>query len=507
MIDSRPLLDRQPIRFNDNVASKEYLGGGNFFFNQLNGLAYDADPLSLKSILFGENVVEKMLRDPELKKCITVIKTNVLVDGMSFYPALSKPPAPKEPAPDETPLQKKKRLKLDDDIKRYEKSKGYSDFLNRSLKRLEKPILTTLESMLDALFYGNKIAEKVFSNVYDPVLKKEVLIPTSFRVKKRDSVSFVVNRHSKVVGIQGIGYVGKERKLIVLPTEKFLIFTFGERDEDPRGTSMFEACYNSWYLKTLVFPEYLKWLQQCALPSIIAIMPPLSERKALVDANGTPLEDSEGNTIFKDESLLMLESLLQMKNSSVMVAPNESKFQIINSAVSGDPFKGMLDVLNKEMEMAMLLQTLATSDSKHNTRSASEVHISVMDAWVYRIKSMLADVMLEQYARQSLSLNFTDFDEELMPKISLGLSTPRDWNEDAKSAAALFSSGYLSESQLVGLDQVLQLTDRAEPSRGSLKDLISAKSAEGNLDHDAPVGDTPAPPEPAKNAPGNTVGK
>lgn len=465
MPEFSPVNQDKPIKFTKAAASKEYLSGGIYISgDMLETLSYRSDEMTRR---FGDDVIKRMLWDPEIAKCRRVIRTLVLSEGLSFFPALSKPAPIKEEEEAVTPFQKKKAQKLKKDHARYEEALLYSDFMNRCLKQLEKPFMTTLEGLLDALFYGNKVAEKVYGTIFDKTLNRDVFIVKSIRVKDRKSVAFVVDRFLKVVGLKGVGYIDGVRKAVIIPREKFMVFTFEEEDEDPRGKSKLEAVYNAWYLKTLVFPEYLKWLKQCAIPGLIGMMPPNLERKALINIEtGEPLVDREGNVIYKDEAAAMLEQLAKMRNSSAMVMPNGASVMPLGNTTSGDPFKGMIDTLNGEMEMALLIQTLATSDSSHNTRAASKTHLSILDAYTYTIKLKLMSVIMSDYVKGNMEANFPGYDEELTPRATLGDSERHSWAEDASAIANLFRSGYLSESQLVATDQILELTDREGESLG-----------------------------------------
>lgn len=450
---------KNPVKFTPEVAQRSYLTGGWYLSAEtLNTLTYQSDEMTKR---FGDEILNKMLRDPEIKKCVTVLKINVLGDGVSFYPAVSKPSRPPEQKPNETPEEKKERIKLQKEQVKYEKAKEYSDFLNRSLTKLEKPIRDTLFSMLDSMVEGNKVAEKTYGTSYDSVLKKDVLIVQSIRVKPRSSVSFVVDHQLKIKGIKGITYEGKKRKFVILPREKFCILTFAGKDEDPRGVSKLESVYNAWYLKSQLFPEYLRWLMQCAIPGLVGTLPAEDTRKYIIDPVSKEVRtDANGTPLYRDESLLMLETLVQMRNSSAIVIPHGATVTPINNSTSGDPFKGMRDVLNEEIEMGLLLQTLATSDSRHNTRAASTVQMTVLEGYIWFIKNMVMDMLLNDYVKDMMRFNFTDFDEELMPKVSMGDVERRTWKEDL---AAAVQAGYsLDSSQFVGLDSTFQMPERRE---------------------------------------------
>lgn len=450
------LENEQQIGFSKQVARKEYLTSGIYLTSDmLTSLSYDSDRMTA---IYGSEIISSMLRDPEISAAYTVIKVGVLSNGISFIPAISKPPFPPEKVDGETKFQTKRRQEIEKESKRYEIAKTYSDFLNRCLTLTDKPIVNTIESLLEAFYYGNKVAEKVYDEFYDTVLKRTILAVRKFRMKPRESFNFVVNSYNELVGLSG--YTQNNTK-VILPKEKFLIFTFAEHNDDPRGQSMFEAVYNAWWMKTQVFPEYLKWLEQCAIPGLIGVMPPDSgDGGQILDADGNIKLDQFGRPVTVDPASEMLKSLAMMRNSSIMVIPNGAEVTPLGNTATGNPFSGMLNDLNGEIVKGLLLQQLATSDSRHNTRAASQTQISVLDGWIFFIKERLIDVILYQYVFQMIELNFPDFDRELLPRVSMGDTTARNFESEGNTIANLKRSGFIHPSQELPIDSFLGLPMR-----------------------------------------------
>lgn len=456
----------KPRQFTKASSQKEYISGSNYDSDVSRILYRNSDALKLKK---GDEIVEEMLRDAEIRKCDTVIKISVLSDGITFFPALSKPAPIKKLADgvNETIEQKRERLTREKEIERYELSEKYANFITRAVKNLDTPILSVLENMLDAITYGNKIAEQTYKEEYIPEFGKRLLTLESIRVKPRKSTRFVVDRFNKVVGFHGHIKVDGTNKPTIFPREKFLVLTFRGKDGDPRGQSILESVYAAWHLKMQLWPEYLRWLLQCAIPSLVGIAAPVesSSSNVLRDAStGQILRDEAGNAIYETDVSSLLNSLVNLRNASAIAVPNGAEVRPIANSVSGDPFKGMRDVLNEEIEMAMLLQTLATSEGRNMSRSAAQTHMSVLDLLIIFIKNLVMEMITNDLIKPLLAINFPNYDKDLIPNVSMGDVERRDWATDVTALATLWKSGFIGESQKVGYDKIISAPDRDEES-------------------------------------------
>ena len=460
------------VRVTNPVLKTEYLAGG-----------YLGDADTLLALRHGgdiwggeltDSVIEQMLRDPEIAKCVTVIKNGVLGDGVSFTNAITEPVLLKSDVRMrmglETPEEQQERLAREERLERYRLGKQYAEFATRAFNNMEVPLREILEDMLDALVYGNRVAEKIFESKYDREFDQNLLYFKRLSVKPRKATTFVVDKFFNLVGLKArmreLNEQGqpvyKER---VIPKEKFAILTYNSKNGDPRGTSMLRTAYHAWHLKMQLWPEYLRWLIYSAVPPIVGYTSNQTDsRKVLRDANGELITDAAGNPVYESDVTALLSALKQVRNASAIALPYGAKVEAINAGVSGDPFKGFRDVLNEEIEMGLILQTLATSDSRHNTRAASQTHISILDELIWKIKGSVAD-MISGMVKHLMMINFPNFDESLLPVVSLGDTARRDFAADVGSISQLHISGFLGESQKVGIDNILGL-----PARDSYSD-------------------------------------
>ena len=464
---------RKPLSF-AKTAKKEYIAGGGFGSADVNiTLAHRSDALTKK---FGDEIVKKMMRDPEIAKCIRVLKISVLADGVIFFPAVSKP-AKFVKRPNNTDDATKK-LEYDNDLKRYEQAQRYADFATRAIENLDTTFRSTLYNMLDAIIYGNKVAEQTYVEIPSKIVNRDwkkmleaqeasifeestLWTLKSIRVKPRNAVHFEIDKFSTLVGFSS-PFAQNNAENKILPREKFLVLTFQGQDEDPRGNTILEAVYNAWHLKMQLWPEYLRWLLQCAIPGLVGYTSDTTDNKRyLRDENNDLIKDADGNPLYEADVETLLNALQQMRNSTAIALPHGAKVEPINNAISGDPFKGMRDVLNEEIEMGLILQTLATSEGRNMSRAAAQSHMSILDLFVWFIKGLVMDMITNDLLKPLFKANFgEDFDMNMLPIVSMGDTERRDFALDVTAISLGVKSGFFGKSQFIGLDKMVGAPDR-----------------------------------------------
>jgi hypothetical protein len=497
------------------VLKSEYLAGG-FLGDDETYLVLSHNPNAWAGEL-TDDIIYKMLRDPEIYKCFNVIRNGVLGDGVTFRPALNEPTAIDKPLEGEVepPDRKKERLARDQQIETYNLAKRYADFATRAFDNLEIPLRDVLDDMLLALPYGNRVAEKVFEPKQDKDFNDKLFYFKRLKVKPRKATIFVTDKFGNLVGLKA--YV-KEKdengtevlKPKIIKKEKFAILTFGGKDGDPRGTSFLESAYTAYQLKMQLWPEYLRWLIYSAVPPIVGYTSNETDsRKVLRDGNGEIVTDKDGNPVFESDVGALLQALKQVRNASAIALPYGAQVDTLNSSVSGDPFKGFRDVLNAEIEMGLIHQTLATSDSRHNTRAASQTHISILDDLVWRIKGTVRD-MVTGMVKHLMQVNFPNFDESLTPIVTMGDTARREFAGDVGAISQLHISGFLGESQKRGIDDILGLPPRdvysdREFERQKALEQMRLEARLQELTNPSPQPETTSAPRrtPAGNSNGN----
>jgi hypothetical protein len=485
---------------------KEYLAAGHLpaYNDGLRALSSNVEDVMRE---VSPKVYEQMLTDPEISKCINVLKISVLGDGVDLLPALAE---------------------TDDD---YEAAVIVTEFCEKALRGLKKPLRDTLEQMMDALVFGHKIAEITYRTSTVGGFNGEFLVPDSIKVKDRDVAQFVVDNKMNVIGFVGMNNsvshngvtVGGEPTVRtggnsisierptgsansqirvgettdgkatlngrpILPRDKFMVLTIRGKNEDPRGQSMLRAAFNAWHLKTQIWPEYLRYLLLCAIPLLVGYTPENDTQPEIMrDSQGNPLKDADGRFVQVNQVEALRDALLNARNSEVIAAKGGTKIQEIGAQGAGTPFFKAIEIFDRQMETGILLQTLATSEGVHQNRAAAQTHMSVLDMLVWWLKGVVVDVLVADLLRPLVRFNFGDDALELVPKVSLGDTERREFSTDAEAIATLYKAGYLQPDQLKQTDAMLGLAIRrsVDPLQ-----LIQQLQAAG-----VPIQAVPPPPQ------------
>lgn len=457
--------DEQPLNSTFDPR-REYMSGGTLFGQYSNTssstLSTTADEVMNE---LGIEIYDKMSQDPEVAKCINVLKISVLGNGLKLLPSVS------------------------DVHPEYNTALQVSNFCEEALKKLDKPVRDTLEQMLDAMIYGHKIAEITYDldeiKGYDGLF----LIPKKIKPKKVGSVRFIVDKSLNIIGFAGTDSIAytvepvtnnkaliydKDNKIVIkingkeftfVDRDKFLVLTVRQKDDDPRGRSLLRPAFNAWNFKQQIYPEYLRYLLVCAIPLIVGFTPDSEQGipRILKDANGNPVKDSNGRIIEVDPIVAMRDALLQARDSSVLALRGGSKVQEVGvqgTASAGSPFYKAMEIFDEQISKAILLQTLATSEGRYQSRAASQTHQSMLDQLIWYLKGIVLDMIERDLIAKIIKYNLGEEYLKYKPILSLGDTERRDFSIDAQAVASLFGAGYLSDDQKRYTDEMLGLPVR-----------------------------------------------
>jgi hypothetical protein len=411
---------------------------------------------------FGNDVYERLLRDPQISSCVDTLKTAVLAGGLRIN-----------------------ALELDDDAPENDAqlANTLADFCRRVIEDLETPIGDVLWNMLDAMSLGNKVAETtwIMSYVADDGPKLEV---RRINVKPRESVAFVVDAFNNIVGILGQvpelplpvltgTYLLDDTTANVLPREKFFVFTFRPVDNDPRGSTLLRPLYNVWWIGQQLYPEWLKYLAQFATAILIGYTPEHAQPKIQENADGTPALDGDGNPITIYPEQAMAATLVQVRNGSVVTFKGGSKVDALKPGENGgEAFLQAFTQIDQWKAKAILHQTLATEEGQHQARAASEVHQDIFTLLVQSIKSALLLAFRRDVLKMLVRVNYGDEAVRFTPVASLGETEQEDFNSVANAISSLFSSNYIDPTQLPATDKKLGLPIRPPEAVQQLIDKI-----------------------------------
>lgn len=439
---------------------KEYVSGGQY---QYLGAGYArALPIWIDDLTsdFGADIYDRMMFDPKVASNVNVLKLSILSNGVSLVGKIQ-----------------------DKDDPDYDLSQEILEFCKFNLDRLKTPTFSqALWQMLDAIAFGNKVAEIIYETVKTGDWAGKMCLK-HIKVKPRRVVAFVVDIYFNVValigllpsygmtsvitqGLIGIGAsVDQADKFIpanILPREKFMIFSFRERDSDPRGTSILRPAYEPWWNKQQTLQEWRRYLAQFAGPSLIGKTPP--------GAMPVPQTDSYGNIIPNSTPLtpeeILASQLAAFQNGTYIVLPAEASVEPMYVNGDGKAFHEAINYYNTEITQSILNQTLATEDAQANARAASETQQDVMGNVILSAKKDLADTIRQDLLFNLIQWNYgQDIAEKYTPAVSLSGTEHQDFASNAGAIAELWGAQYLSPSQQKGIDAMLNLPERTETAQ------------------------------------------
>jgi hypothetical protein len=454
---------------------RQYVGGNSPLW--YNTKYYRSLSLAIDDITtdFGDDLYDRVLLDPQPASCVIAFKAAILEDGLTLT----------------SKVQNK-------DAEGYKQATDILEFCETALDALRPKLNTTLWSLLDAVAYGYKSAEQVY--VHDRTYTgKDRIVLQSLKVKPRDAVSFVCDVYDNVVGmlakipgvpwpiLTGTLYVDPTTYPNILPPWKFATLSFRQKDSDPRGTSILRPCFDPWWTKQQIKPQFLQYLTQFASPGLVGIGPESNSPQAVIDKYGNPVVDpTTGNVLQVNALDALLQALLAFRNGSAVVVPHGGDVKAISMAGEGEAFLNAFARCDMEIAKSILSQTLATEQTQHQTRAASTVHQDTLDTLVRQAKADVCNMVVDQILTPLIVLNFGDQGAKWCPVVSLGRTEERDMAAMTNAVSQLMATGYLDPSQLPELDVRLGL-----PVRTSIQSAIDLQTKKAGAT--APAGAPPAP--------------
>jgi hypothetical protein len=383
-----------------------------------NTLASDRREAQAPEITFA--TYRRMMNDSAVSSAVKTLVWMTLADGLQLNPAFEA-------------------QQIGDDAKEFKQANDQAEFVRRALLGLNKPLETTLGKLLQgALTYGHKVAEKTFK--YGGGMDSGKLILGRIALKSYEALDFCVDEFWNHVGFVQRGYGRAPLGVRILPREKFAVLTLFEEDEDPRGNSALRPAYTPWLFKTHTWPEFLRWLQNCAMNAVIGKTPP----KDAASFTRAPV----ANETQKTPTQALLDALLGLKSAGVAVIPNGAETDTIPSSDT-DGFETGFSIADSQIAKAILGQTLATGEAQFGTRAQSQTHLQVLDLFVAWLKRELAAMVTADIINPLIKYNFGEEALAYAPLVTFGDSDRRDWSKDANAAALLH--GKITKTQWLAI--------------------------------------------------------
>lgn len=428
---------------------KEYLSGGSvrtlspLLANAIQVLSRFQDDLNRE---FSDRAYDDMLKDPAVAASVDILKSLILSEPLRVVPR----------------VQDKKAAD-------YEVSKQIADFVEKNLRKMSRSPQVVLWEALDAIAYGSSLVEIVFEDAVEegaPVLRLKDL-----KTRSRSNYGLIVDRYFNVLGAvptemgyQASGvYTGSTQPdpEKVIPREKFLLVALVTKNSDPRGVSLIRPAWNAYYLKTQVWPAYLKFLVQFASPSIVGYTPEGAEDVEVLDDSGTSAYNADGTiqTVSAEED--MLTTLLGFQNGTVAVLKGGSKLDLIKSEGQGEAFSAAVDLFDRQIAMAILKTHRTLLEAKHSSKADSESAADITDVFVSSLREVLASAFSRDVVRVLVEVNFGPEVADLYaPEVTLKSMPKQDFAKAADAVGKLWASKYLHSSQVAEADAMVGLPER-----------------------------------------------
>lgn len=429
---------------------REYVSGGQFAWTQFffRSLPWWVDDLSRD---FGDDIYDRMLLDPQVSACITLLKAAILHGGINVAP------------------------RVQEGEEGYEQAVELADFCRRNLESLEDSFVTTiLWDLLDALPYGNKVAEQIYE-LRDGGPDAGKLCLRNLKVKPRKTTAFVVDAFNNVFGllalVPGQGYTVLSSSLVgdpasipnLLPRRKFAILSFRPKSGDPRGSSILRAVYYVWWLKQQTWPELLRFITQFAGPSVWGTTAEGAQEYPQEDPEtGEILLDADDQPITINPEEAMLTTLQDWRNGYAAAFPFGSEVHVEWPRGEGAPFESAIDLFDRQMAEGILLQSLATMESRFGTRAQAGVHQDVLGLLVQLLRTWVEEFIERDILKPLVEYNFGADALPLVPKVTFGDTGEEDLAAALTGLAAVGFS--VDASQFPGIDGRLGLPKRSEES-------------------------------------------
>lgn len=449
-----------PVDMNRQYVARRMAG----LLPALSTLAHASDDVTAE---LGIDVYTRMLADSEVAAGI-----NLLVMAATSNPLIVVPPIGPEYAEYQTALK-------------------IAQFFQWMFDNMRTPTSEWRSAIIkEALVYGSGVGEIMLDiqkgGPWDGLYKVDRISYTAVQ-----ETSFVVDNFNDVIGliplkqmhiISPIGMfvaldstgTNTDKLAGLIPREKFVIFTWQPRSNDPRGRSQLRNVYSAWYTKQQILELLLIWYKKFAMPSYWGTVP----------ENAAPIcyTDENGNEIKIQPTEQMLDAMQTIGNASVIALPFGSAINQLEASQGASVFFEGLVWADRQITRGILMQHMATSDSEHMARTSAATHQDVLSLFIVHLRRWQADQIRRDIIIPLMKANFGPDYLHLAPQLDLGEGDgfPITPNE----VAQLQNAGYFTADQMPHLDKIIGVPVRkvvepgvrpytapAEPHKGSLTEL------------------------------------
>lgn len=400
-------------------------------------------------------------------------------------------------------------------------SKEITEHVNKALSKVRGGFTNNVKEILSASWAGFFVGEKVFDN--DPELGfipvKIVPLPPStllFETERTGEISddgilqyqrnfnpYLLGRGTGFFGgsiSSGTGYaqgVGSRPDVfaklgdlpfpvrtansfnyltIRIPRAKCIHYAFDAQGKmgNPYGRSLLRRCYKYYVIKDAILQMMTIALDRKGTPLTVVYYDPnapIFDKTKLPDPNNLgSARDNRGAAIHPGEAAR--KAFQNIHNDSTILVPGKKgevfEIEALSQQSNSQDFIAALDFCNKSILRALLIPSLMFGDGAGGY-ALGEVHAKTFDKVCDGINAGLEDVLLNEWVKDILMLNF-----------------PRSaWEKDGLGA---FSKRDLTQDEVQKIMQVFEQGINAGViDQGDLNDLNKMRDSIGFEERDTPI--------------------
>jgi hypothetical protein len=230
--------------------------------------------------------------------------------------------------------------------------------------------------LLDATLKGYGVAEIIWD------LADGFIIPVDIKPKNQRRFHFAADGALRMKTREN-SYQGIE-----LPERKFLVHRFGDKTGDPYGRGLGHQLYWWVFFKRMATQFWLVFAEKFGSPTVVGAVSDLMT------------EEEE------DDFLARLETIAQR---TALTVPAGAEIKFLEAIRSGTvTYPELIGYCDRMITLAVLGETLTTSEGSSGSRALGEVHQEVKDEIIDADADMLSATINDQLLRWLTELNYPD---------------------------------------------------------------------------------------------------
>lgn len=313
----------------------------------------------------GPGTYRRMLRDPQVKACLSTKKFAVLSQGWT--------------------------VRAGDDTAG---ARDAAAFARDALGRMRGSVPEALSDLLDALGVGVSLLEIVYRRVETGPHAGRIGLD-ALKPKDPAGFTFETDGYANVLALRG-------RDGAAYAPDKFLRYAYAARYGAPTGQSDLRAAYGPWRAKQQLLGYWAKYLEKFGMPTVTGSYDPAR-------GYGT------------DQQRELLRLISQVHNESALVVPSDMKIGLLETArAQSAGFAEAVEYLDRAIAKSILGQTLTTDGAGGATYALGSVHQDVLGFHLEKVRRDLEETVMT--AQLLAPLTLYNFGPDVpAPRFALGV--------------------------------------------------------------------------------------